>query len=223
MGVRRLLGRASVGEQLAQRMRCLEVAFAIGAHDEEALVVVLLDQMAKEQDGRSSRPVQVLHHEHQRVRPREPAHQCRHGVEQLESGQHRLRFTGVRGAAREQSCQRARPGGDRSVERLIETRCGAERHRQRLVRHIDVAAAQAAEHDRAALVSELGAMRDEAGLADSGLATHQHQPGSPRSGFGPLRPESVDLPVAADQWQPLVGNEDAGTGGAVPFAPSITL
>jgi hypothetical protein len=93
----------------------VEVALAIGAHDEEALVVVLLDQMAKEQDGRSSRPVQVLHHEHQRVRPGQPAHQCRNGVEQLESGQHRLRFTGVRGATREQSCQRARPGGDIAV------------------------------------------------------------------------------------------------------------
>ena len=83
-------------------VRCVEVGFPAGGHNQQTLVVVgSANQMTQQQYGRLCGPVEIVEDEHKGMRPGEPADQGSNGIEEFKPGCDRLRFAETRFASRE--------------------------------------------------------------------------------------------------------------------------
>jgi hypothetical protein len=200
------------GQERAQRMAAMELVAAIGAHDQQALVVQPTQQRRQELERGTVGPVQVLDGEqHGRLggqpveqRAQEPE-QARLGV-RLAAGGHALRALGprqgwaqlgreprqlvacpseqlVEGCRIELAGEPAQRGGERRIGQLAR----AEGH------------AVAAQHARPAIDGPPLELAQQPRLADAGLAGHER--GGRRAALGPpeCRLEPRELRGTADE------------------------
>jgi hypothetical protein len=195
---------ADFGEELVERLRRADLVRAVAHEEDDARIGHVAHEVPEQLHGRSRSPLRILDGQHDRSVLRQPVEELGNGLEEVEAGRRGAVVEAADRRCREERPERSVSTVDREAYVVIRSGEVAQRHRERLIRHGQLAVARAGQNECTVGVRELRGLCEQPGLAHAGLARDQNRGRGSAPGFHAPLQHGGDRGGAPDEGEPAV-------------------